>query len=107
MNTQEMSQEIKNTLDATQKIVDGMKDGDRMQVGVLAKEVSALVGKSPSDVLDFVTYFAHNSKVAYITRGKKGGVVKGTKPAPKPVKVKVVVPVAPSVDYSEDSTESV
>lgn len=103
MNTQEMLQDIKSTLESTQKIVDGMKDGDRMQVGALAQEVSALVGKSPSDVLDFVTYFAHNSKVAYITRGKKGGVVKGTKPAPKPVKSKKSDIVILGVDFGTES----
>ena len=103
MDTQKMLEDIKSTLEATQKIVDAMKDGDRMQVGALAQEVSAVVGKDPKDIMSFVSHFAHNTKVAYVTRGKKGGVVKGTKPAPKPVKVKAVVGTSVGPDTGTES----
>jgi hypothetical protein len=103
MDTQEMSQEIKSVLDATQKVVDSMKEGDRIQISALAQEVSVLVNKSPKDVLEFVNHFAHKTKVAYVTRGKHGGVVKGTRPAPKPIKVKAVIGTSVGPDAGIES----
>jgi hypothetical protein len=47
------------------------------------------LGQDPKEVLAFVNYFAHKTDIAYVTRGKNGGVVKGTKPV-KVVKVKKV-----------------
>jgi hypothetical protein len=85
-----MSQNIKNMLEtvesifnAAEKVLSAMNDGDRTQVKELAKNVGLAVSMEPKLVLHFVNHFVHNTDIAYVTRGKKGGVIKG----PKPVKV--------------------
>lgn len=82
--------------DAAYDIVAAMKDGDRKQIKDLAADVSAVVGMDPKRVLGFVNHFAHETKIAYVTRGKKGGLIRGLRPAkvvkPKRGKKTDVVP---------------
>lgn len=86
-NIQDMLVDIKSVLEAAQTVIDDMQPGDRKQIKELAQVVGVAVGKAPKEILGFVNHFAHHTNVAYVTRGKKGGVIKGTKPA-KVVKVK-------------------
>lgn len=92
---------IERVLEATHRIIDSMQTGERKQIKNLAEEVGQAVGKAPKDVLGYVNDFAHNTKIAYVTRGKHGGIIKGTKPAKtvkKADKVDVVdVPSEPVV----------
>jgi len=78
--------EARQAYEATQHILDGMKDGERVQIKDLAKDVGLALALDPKEVLGFVNHFVHKTTIAYVTRGKNGGVIKGTKP------VKVVKP---------------
>lgn len=87
---------IKPVLEAAYTVVSQMTDGDRMQIKKLAEQVGVAVGMEPKHVLGFVNHFAHNCDgLAYVTRGKNGGIIKGAKVV-KPAKVKKVK-VAPVV----------
>jgi hypothetical protein len=86
-----------------QAVIDAMSDGERIQIKDLAKKVGQALSEDPKDVLGFVSHFAHNTSVAYVTRGKNGGVVKGTRPvkvikAPKKVKDLLSTPITTSTD---------
>lgn len=93
---------IKPVLQAAYTVVSGMTDGDRMQIKKLAEQVGLAVGMEPKKVLGFVNHFAHNcGELAYVTRGKNGGLIKGVKVV-KPVKVKKVKPaVVDALDSGE------
>lgn len=88
----DMMEPIQAVLEAAQSVVEKMQDGERKQIKDLAEDVGGLLNRNPKEIFGFVNHFAHNTKIAYVTRGKKGGLVKGTRPA-KVVKVK-----APSSD---------
>lgn len=82
-----MSTSVKSMLETVERVfqsahtvVSGMQDGQRMQVKELAQTVSLSVGLEAKHVLPFVTHYLHNTDIAYVTRGKKGGIVKGVKP---------------------------
>ena len=81
-----MVETAKTIFNATQHIVDAMPDGSRKQIKNLACEVATAVSMEPKEVLGFVNHFVHHTDVAFVTRGKNGGLVKGTKTA-KPAKV--------------------
>ena len=76
----------RQVFEAAQNVVASMKDGDRVQIKTLAQTVGLAMSKDPKDIFGFVNHFAHNTTIAYVTRGKKGGVVKGVRPV-KVVKV--------------------
>jgi len=86
----------KQVFEAAQQAIETMQDGDRIQIKQLAQSVGLAVAKDPKDVLGFVNHFAHNTSMAYVTRGKNGGVIKGTKP------VKVVKPAKKQKDATTD-----
>ena len=99
---------IKTVLEAANTVVSQMSDGDRMQIKKLAEQVGLAVGMEPKHVLGFVNHFAHNcSGLAYVTRGKNGGIIKGVKVA-KPAKVsKRVKAVVATTDAVNDGTATV
>jgi hypothetical protein len=71
----------KQVFEAAQYVIETMRDGDRIQIKQLAQTVGLVVAKDPKDILGFVTHYAHHTTLAYVTRGKHGGIVKGTKRA--------------------------
>lgn len=77
---------IETVLKAAFTVVDQMNDGSRMQIKKLAEQVGLAVGMEPKHVLGFVNHFAHHTDIAYVTRGKNGGIIKGVKVV-KPAKV--------------------
>lgn len=79
-NVKSMLSAVEKIFVATQSAIDGLKDGDRLQVKELANVVALSVAMEPKAVAAFVDYFVHNSSLVYVSRGKNGGVVKGTKP---------------------------
>lgn len=87
---------------ATHNILDKMADKDRMQIKKLAQEVSTEVNLKPEVVLGFVNYFAHNNDIAYVTRGKHGGIIKGV----RPVKTEKVSKKAKAADTSDDGSST-
>lgn len=90
-----MNKSVQSKLDQVEKVfvatyeaLETMNDGDRVQLAELSKTVGLAVGWEPKKVLPFVSHFVHGLDIAYVTRGKKGGIIKGVKPAStaKPVK---------------------
>lgn len=104
-NIKSMLETVERIFEAAQVVIEGMATGDRIQIKELAQTVALSVGMEPKNVLGFVHHFAHNTDVAYVTRGKHGGVIKGTRTA-KVVKPKKVKKVVDAVDTS-DATASV
>ena len=88
-NIQSMLETVESIFAAAQTAVEGMAVGERMQIKELAQAVGLAVAKEPKEVLGFVNHFVHNTDIAYVTRGKNGGIIRGVK-QPKPVKVKKV-----------------
>lgn len=107
-NIRSMLETVERIFEAAQLVVESMSDGDRIQIKELAQRVASAVSLEPKNVLSFVHHFAHNTDAAYVTRGKHGGIIKGTRPAKvdKPKKVKKVADVADTSDTS-DATASV
>jgi hypothetical protein len=98
-NVDRLVETAKEIWDAAESVVGSMKEKDRKQIKELAEAVSALVGKDSKDVLHLVNMYAHGSETGYVTRGKGGGFIKGTRPV-KVVKAApvVVADVTPAVD---------
>lgn len=88
-NVQQMTETAQRIFETANGIVEGMSDGSRKQIKDLATEVSTALGLEPKRVLGFVNHFVHETNIAYVTRGKKGGLIKGVRPA-KVVKAKRV-----------------
>lgn len=86
-----MLQEIGLILTATETNIESLSEGERIQMKDLAAAVGLAVAKEPKAVLNFVNHYVHNTALAYVTRGKKGGIIRGVKP------VKAII----------DSTESI
>ena len=78
-NIDTMMNTVGRIFEATETALSSMKDGDRMQLKELATTVSASVAMDPKYVLGFVSHFVHNTDMAHVLRGKKGGVIKGAK----------------------------
>lgn len=99
-----MLETVERIFEATNATLDSMKVGERIQLKELAQNVGLAVAMEPKHVLGFVNHFVHNSDVAYVTRGKNGGVIKGVKSS-KPVKVSKPAadrdPSIPLVDPSD------
>lgn len=88
-NVDTMLGTVGRIFEATEAALQGMQDGERMQLKELTQTVSMAVAMDPKYVLGFVNHFVHNTEMAHVLRGKKGGVIKGAKvikPA-KPTKV--------------------
>lgn len=81
LDVEQMLADIKPILEATHTAIAAMADGERIQIKDLAQTVGLAVAKSPKEVLSFVNHFAHHTNIAYVTRGKNGGIIKGVKPA--------------------------
>jgi hypothetical protein len=82
----EMLSDVERVLTATSKAVSAMSDGARMSLKNLTNQVATELGREPSKVVGLVTLFAHNTKLAHVSRGAEGGVIRGQK-VTKPVKV--------------------
>lgn len=94
-DVQDMLVDIQRVLEAAHTVIESMQLGERKQIKTLAQDVGVMVGKEPKEVLGYVNDFAHHTKIAYVTRGKNGGIIKGVKP------VKVVKPAKKTVDSVE------
>lgn len=70
----------KEVYEAAEHAIEAMQDGERIQIKELAKVVGLALAKDPKDVLGFVNHYAHDNSLSYVTRGKNGGIIRGTKP---------------------------
>jgi len=80
-----MLKNIEEVFQATRTVVEGMQMGERKQIKELAQLVGSILSKEPKEVFDLINLFAHNTNIAYVSRGKNGGVVRGVREF-KPVK---------------------
>jgi hypothetical protein len=80
-NVQPMLETVEKIFTAAYTILEALQPGERMQVKELAQSVGLAVAMDPKEVSGFVNHFAHNTELAYVTRGKNGGIVRGTRPA--------------------------
>lgn len=71
----------KQVYEAAEHAVAAMQDGERMQIKQLAQAVGTALAQDPKKVLGLVNLYAHDTSLAYVTRGKNGGIIKGSKPA--------------------------
>ena len=76
-----MLEDIGNVLKATETNLESLSNGERIQIKDLAAAVGLATAKEPKNVINFVNHFVHNTTLAYVTRGKNGGIIKGSKPA--------------------------
>jgi hypothetical protein len=93
---------------AAEHVIETMQDGERIQIKQLAQTVGLALAKDPKDVLGFVNHFAHDNSLSYVTRGKNGGIIRGTKPAKvvkasKKTKDTVVASTTDAADASANS----
>lgn len=99
----------RNVYKQTQSLIDGMPtegEGKRMQIKDMAEAVGLAVGMQPKEVLHMVNRYAHNAIGGYVTRGKKGGFIKGVKPL-KVDKVATIQPVDSTLNVdAADETDS-
>lgn len=101
-NIQTMMETVERIFNASHTVLSAMSEGSRTQIKDLAEKVGLAVSMEPKHVLGFVNHFVHHTDVAYVTRGKHGGIIRGARPVKveKPKKAKKVS-AAPS-----DSTSS-
>lgn len=106
-NIQSILQTAERIFEATHTVLSQLPNGERVQIKQLAQDVGTLVGLDPKRVLGYVNDFAHNNDISYVTRGKNGGVIRGTKPATvvKPAK-KAKKTVVATTDAASDSTDN-
>lgn len=98
---EKLLERINNIFKQTQVVIDSMKIGDRLQLKEMAQAVGIALSSEPKVVATYVSDYAHNSDEGYVTRGKKGGYIKGVKPLKAPK-----APVTSNVS-SNTSSESV
>ncbi len=79
-HVQPMLETVEKIFTAAYIIVEALKPGERIQVKDLSQSVGLAVAMDPKDVTSFVNHFAHNTDLAYVTRGKNGGIVRGQRP---------------------------
>jgi hypothetical protein len=79
-NIQSMLETAERIFVATHQVLSAVADGGRIQIKELAKTVGLMIGMEPKLVLNFVNHYVHHTDIAYVTRGKNGGVIKGQKP---------------------------
>lgn len=102
-NVQRMNEDADRVFTAAYQIVESMATGSRKQIKDLAADVSAATGMNPKRVLGFMNYFVHEVDIAYVTRGKNGGLIKGVRPVKvaKVKKAKKVADTAPATDSNQ------
>lgn len=83
---EQMVESVGTIMNAAQTVVDDMSVNDRMPVKDMAKTVGLALAVEPSVIFPFVNYFAHNTKEGYVSAGKTGGFIKGTRKTAPPVK---------------------
>jgi hypothetical protein len=87
--------------EATLTVINPIPAGERTTVKDIAEQVGAATSQEARKVLPFVDHFVHNAEgVCYVSRGKFGGVIRGSK-ADKPSK-----PVISTVvDETEEASD--
>ncbi len=82
-----------------------MADGDRHQLKDLSKIISDKTGADMETASAFVDYFSHNTNMGYVSRGKRGGFVKGSKPSKPSKPAKSVNQALPTEEVEQEDME--
>lgn len=106
----DMLETIKPIFKATQAVIDSLADGKRMQIKDIVEAVGTSIGSESKKILAFVNHYLHNIEeagIGYVTRGKKGGFVKGVRPA-KVVKTPAInsAPLNSMIEELEETEET-
>ena len=104
-NKEKLLEKIDNVFKQTQVVIDGIALGNRMQLKEMAEAVSVALGIEPKVIAHYVSDYAHNCDDGYVTRGKKGGFIKGVKPLKTPKPAVVAAPSSSVLDSSDDSSD--
>ena len=99
-NIESMMETVEGIFNAAQATIESLTVGERMQIKELAQTVGLAVAMEPKHVLGFVNHFVHHTDIAYVTRGKNGGVVRGTRPAKTDKAPKKAKKADPAADAS-------
>jgi len=99
-----MIETVSNIFNTLESHVDSMPAKGRIQLKELTQLVATSLKLDPKDILGFVTYFARNTDVGYVSRGKNGGFIKGVRPAKTPVAT-VTAATAESEDESTEDSD--
>lgn len=103
--SQSMIEKVNSIISTAQSMAESMPSNGRIQLKEFAKNVATSAGVDAKDALAFVTFFARNTDLGYVSRGKNGGFVRGTKPTKPAPKLKPTQAKPEEVD-SDDSDES-
>jgi len=79
-NVKSMLESVERVFQASQDAILSMQMGERMSMKQLTEKVSVSVNMDAKNILPFVSHFLHNTDLAYVTRGKNGGIIRGTRP---------------------------
>lgn len=104
-NREKLLEKVDNVFKQTQVVIDGIAAGNRMQLKEMAEAVGIALSIEPKAIAHYVSDYAHNCSDGYVTRGKKGGFIKGARPVKSPKPVVVPAPPSPVLDSSADSSE--
>lgn len=104
-----MLETVNKIFSATEATLLDLKPEGRIQMKDLSQTVGLAVAMDPKSVVEFVNYFVHNTDIVYVTRGKNGGVIRGTKPAKveKPAKTTTKKNKVVKAEKDTDSTETI
>jgi delta-aminolevulinic acid dehydratase/porphobilinogen synthase len=75
-----MIENVSSIFNSAESTVQSMPDKSRIQLKELAQSVANSTNLDPKDVLAFVTFFARNTELGYVSRGKNGGLIRGKRP---------------------------
>ena len=106
-NAKSMIETISSVLSTAESTFSGMPEKGRIQLKELAQTVAAATGIEVKDALTFVTYFARNTDLGYVSRGKNGGLIRGSRPIkPMPKESVPMSTVSDDVDSDDNSSSS-
>jgi len=83
-NANSMIETVSSVFSTAESIVSAMPEKSRIQLKELAQSVASSTGMEPNEVLTFVTFFARNTDLGYVSRGKNGGLIRGKRPLKSP-----------------------
>lgn len=64
---------------ATQSFIMEMNIGDRISLKKMAAKIGPSINMEPATILPYVADFARNNSLSYVSAGKYGGCVRGTR----------------------------
>lgn len=83
-NTNSIIERVNSVINSAAGIASSMQNGDRIQLKELALRASKSSNLDIKDALNLVSMFARSTDLGYVSRGKNGGFIRGTKPAKTP-----------------------